>query len=471
MKKGLSIFLFAGLAAFLWVAANSSNEPLEDDSFITALAPEPNPSLNGILHLSYLLEDANSPLADHDKSKLRKHVHLKAWDDIFVKEILDDLEPHITNIELATNSPYIRYTPADDPTLLPIFSQAVQLNHQIILKSMAHLKRSEINEAISSLTLSLDFSNQIRQSQDSTLINYMIGDTMLFHSYRWAHHLVASTSLTNQQYKRILNKMATVGKFNRDGFDQVFVGEYLFSKAIFANDYYKKRTTLYGRWQLWLNKWLSKWKRTTDQNSSEVNIYGDSISLIEVLFSNYMFDSNAFANYSARKFYTLANETQKYCHDIEVQDELPKHNWLDFLFPKSMNKTFEQFSDVYMDYFYRRCLSYTYFNAVHASVAASAHEEKYGNTIISISSLVPEFLQQEPIDYMTGGALNYSPEDQWFFGAGVEQNNTNGSENGIFNSPCSHDEGCWLQPTVRFEPILEEIEPTISDEKCRSDSL
>lgn len=460
MKKIWLPLLLLMLSVFVWVSANSSDRATIDDEQIKALLPVLDPTSNGMQYVSYLLENDNNRVSSEDRNNLREHIDFNAWDEAFVTRVLAELELHVSNIVLATNSSYIGFTPPDDSLDLLIFGQSVNLNRQLLLSSMAHLRSGNLDGAIAQLSISLRFSELIRRSYSSTLINYMVGDAMLFDTFRWAHHLALHPDFTEQQYQELLRAIKRVNNFASDGFRQVFAGEYIYVKHLFMGDgeWITERETFSGRLRLWFFQIKTFIGGDYDHVTS-----GDSISLIEVIFYDYTFDINDYLSHLASEYILLAGEAEKYCRNLTISSESYETAWYEFLLPKSKNKMLEQVGAVFSDYFNRRCLSYNYFTSVHAAIAVHAYEKKYGTTIEKVSLLIPEYLDKKPIDYMTGEALHYSYDDRWFFGSGVEEDNTEGSEEGIYNSSCKADEGCWSQPTIRLTPFSGEDNKTVTD--------
>lgn len=442
------------LALIGWIAFNSIDDDSFDDRGLLGGFVTPSAEHNGYTVVAYLNSEAPLFSQEDDIERLRQHVTGAIWDPVFVARVLAEGEHVLRDVRVANQRPHFRiegFVRAED---IPHYQAFIGASRLLLLASMQHARLGEADQAIEAARAAVLFGHHVMHDENLVLLSYLIGMAMRNEALNWLHYYAFEPALSPRQLHALQAITAQLDDYADDGFDRVFKGELAFAVAMLEEA--KSRD---------LGQRLREFRTALEmsqmmEGSEDAGLFArpGPAEFLGVFIPDYFLHDNKVISASARSLRRLADQASRSCHAVEF--ESAEHNTggvVDWMRPNAVGKLWiEGGTENYKDYFWRRCLSHVYVDAVRTAIALQRYARRHGVMAENLDVLVPEYIDRLPVDYFTGDPLKYSAKNGWLYSVGADFSDDGGALDAIYAGRCHADEPCYTNPTVPIRPVRAE---------------
>lgn len=445
----------------LWITENSIDAPTADDQGLSK-RPKSVPVDQNAYELLKHMDSEDFELSGHGEIGvlLRRHIERELWDEVFATKALEEHASIIDDILVAIDRPYFQFPNDEDSPTLSNYASFSNAHNLILLKSLSLKKRGDTDEALKWLLISARYSRMMLEGS-SNLIEYMVSLTMNFRSVSLLHYYLRDRDVVALHYDQVQEVIRQIPDYKNDGFSQVFAGEYRYSLRLVADE---RSKPIGQRIQEHLDsrKYWSELQASGEDTEDYMPSY---IHLIQTLIPHYYFHLNEFKTAYAPRITALEEKTTNDCSNLSFTSGSWKPSWMGWLSPNSQaDEWLAQGTDQYEPFFHRRCLAHVYYDAVRATIGLLRYGLDNDGLPDDLSTLVPNHLDKLPMDYFTGGPLQFSKENQWFYSVGVNFTDDKGATDAIYEGRCLKSAPCYNNPTI---PIFPEEKPQTCDDTVK----
>lgn len=388
--------------------------------------------------VAYLYSDDFSVFSDDERQQVRRYLDFEEWSQSAVAKLLNDKSRIIADVTVAAAMPGFTmpslHSVDDIYSLVPI-RDVVQL---FVLQFLFYCYEGNNPDALKSIATAAAFVEHNRSGVNAYLLNYVFSHAMQRLLLERLHWMASSDILDSRDYQAISAILHNMPAYKDDGFDRIVAAEYRLS-----SDFLREISGL-----SFADRWQS-FRFSVESGFSDDSLMYDFVT---TFFVYPYFQYNRVLSAMARDYRYVQLQTKNYCNRVNLQiNHSTGSGFGDRLTPASyaMIKTSKAiFIPAYQGYFEQRCLHYVYVDALKAIVAMRHFRSVNGHYPADIAMLVPDYLDQMPIDYFTGEQLQYSVEKEWFFSAGNDYQLQGGSVQGYDWKNCSNNEACMQEPSL-----------------------
>jgi hypothetical protein len=446
-RIGLSLLIIIVLLA-VWIHIGSiDQESFDDRGLLSEIKPVPD-TQNGFLIISYLdSEDFEFKDIDEDFT-IRKLASGEAWNLAVAEKLVVANQSVLDNIRKANQRPAFA-TPDvhGDPIKIPIYGKIFDATRLLVIESRLAVQEMDFDKAIASAGEALMFSSRIKSDESGYLISFMIGNAMEGIVIGWIHEMISGHQLSSQQYQETMLLLKKIPDYRHDNFENVFASEFRFGKDLMEN---VTRQSISERFESF------RGMRDVADDNEKTSIGELAYMFLTSMLPEFYVHQNRIMSKSAVSMAEMASLAREYCNHIPIPVNDPGNaeygnyfTWNDLITPNAQGIIWHQESELYATYFARRCLSHVYLDAVKTAVAIKAYEKQHAGVLPEkLDALVPNYLENLPIDYFDGETLRYSPEKQWLYSVGADYKDDGGSADGFYQGRCKEEEACYNNPTI-----------------------
>ena len=424
-RIGLGFLIIIALLG-IWIAINSIDdaELSEQAKEMLKPAPEVPAEENGYELISYIGADNFSVISDKDSRKAAKIARGEEWDTKFIKRLVSENIKIITDVANAIKRPRFKFPTAKTAIDLPQYQNVYQASRLLIFKSKIDANYLNIDSAIETLTINVNFCQKIMTEENHYLISYMIGIPCISDSLDVIHEITSKHTLKKNQFKKMAAITSRLKPYASDDFEKIFPGEIRYTKSTFDKQF---KMSIYDRKKLY--------EDPTDLSNVNKKIF----SYTSAFFPKYYFHPNAVINFFSEIYAKAMADVPLYCSDMKARietkdDDFPFETFYNPLTPYWIRH--KQFTWSWKKYFERRCLAHTYYDAVSAIIAIQAYQQDHKKLPKNLNELIPTYMDRLPIDYFNGAPLKYSADDKWLYSVGNDYQDDKGSALGFTRGRC-----------------------------------
>ena len=450
LKKILLAFLILLALLIAGILLGSIDADSYDDLGLLDVLEDVPDEQNGYSVVSYLFDrnyvDHTSGQFSHGDTgtKLKSYVYFEQWDDNTVGHLLANNKQHIDNVISATQYPQFKIALPADPKLLPRYEDSIFVSRLVVLRAMQAAKNGRYDEAIQLTAAAIIFSQQVKSESNHLLISRMIGLVSQYEALQWCHYFMSHYTLNQYQLSALHKAITTTPSYKNDSFEKVFSGELRYSTSM--NDYLYNQSVS----QKWrgLEAIFETWAYF--EESGQVHTAKDRVSqLLSSILPRYSTHPNRMFEKVAQNNYELAQQAGYYCDKIELRPTVKpaESSWFDILRPNGSLLYFLADQSMFRDYFTRRCFAHAYVESIQTIVAMQTYKLDKGALPENLNELVPDYLDELPVDPFNGQTLEYSKADQWLYSVGTNFEDNGGSKAAYFVRRCENNEDCTSNPT------------------------
>ena len=367
-----------------------------------------------------------------DEESLRDVFHGN-WDEAKAILLLEQHKDEIQLIEEVLVKPSFKSHPIHFSKDFPDYSSRTNLVRLLLIQSEFFAKQSRFTESMQSIGLALKFSQRIKTDESAILVGYFVGNAMEYIALNKLHEIISNYSLTNESLELAAALFNSVLGYSEDSFEMIFSGETAYFDT-FPEDV--------------LNP--SFFQRIEQQfDSTYFSLFHPLIEILSVPSYHYFFQHNRTKNRYYLTWLNLQSQVKsKFCNEIVYADTATNIHFLE-KFGMNAKGNFSSI-DIMQDYIERRCFANFYAQAIKTVVAIKRYAQLNNSRPASLDELVPDFLDEIPLDPFTGVHIIYNFEAQTISSAGVDSKiETRAQPNYV--RICDRDDACASEPTVAIQ--------------------
>ena len=426
------------------VSLGSIDAPSHDDRGLLDSFDEVDDLKNGFSEIAFT--QAGTDLIDYESGTevLLEHIEGEEWDAEFVASTLDENEEYIQGAINSLSYAFIKLPAGEDVYDLPAYVPIINLSRLLILISMNEARNQNFDKAITYLRYAIIFSQKIKAESNNYLISHMIGLVMQYESLVWLNSFISLYELEAEQYLILQLALDEFLSYPEDGFHEVFSGEYKFSEGMIDGILNRPLTV---RWEEYRSN-TSIWYMESQSESGDVFSKHKLFDFLFTLFPKFYLHKNKILSEAAKDYSFLSEQTNKYCVEHSFSSEkIPSLKWLDLIRPNSISSQWTADLSMFQGYFNRRCFAHAHIEASKGLVAIKYYQSEIGSKPSSIEQLIPEYLQELPLDPFDGGWIKYSADQNLLYSAGNNFVDDGGAAEASFVKRCFEHCQCASNPS------------------------
>lgn len=365
------------------------------------------------------------------------------WNSGEAAGLLKRQQAYLELVEHAASKTAFKST-ALTSTELPNFLAMRFLSMLPQLKARLLAEQGDYQQAAKYLAISLKFNDHITRDASATLISYLVGQSLQTDTLNQITALAQSNELPDKVLTVLGKELDRLSHYSEDGFDLVWSGEHIYSALLLdemLDASFLERLDYYS-----FNAWFAEsWN-------------ADLFTVGLILIPEYVAQAGKLNNHSLKRWIKLQNQSDSLCSDLnfdrEPLSDSTKRSWFQVLAPNGLAQAV-YFSDPevsqFDNHFHRRCLSNFHVNATRLLIAIKRYESRGLGSIESLGQLVPNYIDNLPIDPFSGQPIKYNSVSRYLYSYGENFSDDGGSVASLYFGECHLDDGCANNPTVAID--------------------
>lgn len=451
IKITLKIILLVSLILPVWIYLNSIDDEYFDDREMLSKEIPVSPGENGYTAISYLCAADFELLSLDDDNNLSLHVHGDSWDQSFVDRILAKNENLFKGVKITNSMRSLKLPEMGLCELSGSYYIFMRITDLHLLKAKNYINSNLVNNAISTLGDILIFGEKIKgQEGSSTMFSYLIGLGMQQRSLNYFHKHLLVNNMNAEQYDALFEAVDQISPYGKADLDKAFIDEYRGMKAVVLELSSKTLHERYASYKESILEWQEYTRKNKDSQWAKPGMYEFMLTLLPA----YYLHPNKILKAKASDLENMSRQSSEYCANIKSRhyrefDELNTgEHWTDIIMPGSLTERLLESKGPWKMFFEDRCFGYVYIDAIKTIIALEKYKMERGDFPEKLETLVPDYMENMPVDYFSGDNLLYSRTKGWLYSVGANYLDNAGGKYAIYFSLCRKGSACYTNPTI-----------------------
>jgi len=444
-KKWLRWVLWLVIALMVCVFTLRAVGYLSDEAPISDIQLHPLPQVadedNAYLLLAFI-DDENFSFGEHQTTTQNLW---ESWNSEIARKLLAQNEEYLSLTEKASNKKAFKSTfPA--PHQLPSYSALGFLSRLPLIKARVLIEDKQYQRAAKYLIIGLRFNDLIQHDANATLVAFLVGSTYQSIYLNQIIEFASYEDVPDEAFVSLLTQLRRLDDISEDGFKFVWSGEKRYAESI-LNDFFDQsigeRFATIG------------FALTHSEMFGLADVSHLIQNVISVTIPEYAYQRGKIFNHGLQRWALTQRHSEFNCFDKPAYSSEVNNppSWLTIFKPNGLGEVTFLADDIQVldVYFNRRCANNFHVNATKLVIAIKRYENANSKNIESLSQLLPDFINQLPVDPFSGKGIVFNSKKRYLYSYGANFNDDGGASSSIYSKDCHRRADCFNNPTVAID--------------------